>query len=132
VISNNGRRPRTARLGIRFGPVEVAKPKSNCHAATLPESVELWALEAREVPETVPPREEPAEMVFEKEALAFMEQFVGELEGKTLKQKCPHEAKTLAWGSWIVERLGGWKGYPRSNPPGRSRWDAAWNAYRAS
>jgi hypothetical protein len=202
VTGNNGRRPRTARLEVRFGPMEVAKPKSNCHADTLPGSVELWALEAREVPETVPdgeepvcwrlltsrsietfeqareaivdygkrPKieqvfrllkseglrlersrlesgaalkklcllaaqvaltlmqlvggregkagEEPAEMVFEEEALAFMEQLARELEGKTQKQKCPHEDKTLAWGSWIVGRLGGWKGYPRSDPPG--------------
>ena len=43
--------------------------------------------------------EEPAEMVFEEEALAFMEQLARELEGKTQKQKCPHEDKTLAWGS---------------------------------
>ena len=64
VTGNNGRRPRTARLEVRFGPVEVAKPKSNCHADTLPASVKLWALEAREVearevPETVPAGEEP-------------------------------------------------------------------------
>ena len=202
VTGNNGRRPRTARLEVRFGPVEVAKPKSNCHADPVPESVKLWALEAREVPETVPAGEEPvcwrlltsrsietfeqareaildygkrpkieqvfrllkseglrlersqlesgaalkklcllaaqvaltlmqrvegrdgdageetAEIVFEEEALRFMEQLARELEGKTQKQKCPYETKTLAWGSWIVGRLGGWKGYPRSDPPG--------------
>ena len=62
--------------------------------------------------------EETAGIVFKEEALQFMEQLAFELEGKTQKQKCPHETKTLAWGSWIVGRLGGWKGYPCSDPPG--------------
>jgi hypothetical protein len=59
VTGNNGRQRRTARLEVRFGPVEVRKPSSNHHAESLPESVRLCAVEAREKPDTVPEREDP-------------------------------------------------------------------------
>jgi hypothetical protein len=202
VPGTNGRRKRTARLEVRFRQVEIQKPTSNHHAESLPESVELCAIEAREKQETVPEREDPirwrlltsrsvetfeearraiahygkrskieqvfrllksegltlersqleegaalkklcllaaqvalalmqlvegregeagekpAQLVFGKEALGFMGELAGKLEGTTQKQKCPFERGTLAWGSWIVGRLGGWKGYARSDPPG--------------
>ncbi|HUZ13982.1 MAG TPA: IS4 family transposase [Caulobacteraceae bacterium] len=40
------------------------------------------------------------------------------LEGKTALQKNPHPPKTLAWTAWIIAKLGGWDGYPKSKPPG--------------
>jgi hypothetical protein len=39
-------------------------------------------------------------------------------EGKTAKQKNPHAPSSLAWGSWIIARLGGWKGYASERKPG--------------
>jgi hypothetical protein len=33
------------------------------------------------------------------------------LEGKTARQKNPHPPDSMAWGSWICARLGGWNGY---------------------
>lgn len=33
------------------------------------------------------------------------------LEGKTQKQKNPHQSDTLAFASWVCARLGGWTGY---------------------
>lgn len=41
-----------------------------------------------------------------------------ELEGKTALQKNPHPPETLAWAAWIIAKLGGWDGYPKSKPPG--------------
>ncbi|HMM92924.1 MAG TPA: IS4 family transposase, partial [Bradyrhizobium sp.] len=28
----------------------------------------------------------------------------------------PHPPRSLAWASWIIARLGGWDGYPRTKP----------------
>ena len=30
----------------------------------------------------------------------------------------PHPPERLAWAGWIIARLGGWDGYPKSKPPG--------------
>ena len=40
------------------------------------------------------------------------------LEGRTQKQKNPHNNDSLAWVAWIVARLGGWNGYASESPPG--------------
>ncbi len=40
------------------------------------------------------------------------------LEGNTALQKNPHPPGTLAWAAWIIAKLGGWDGYPKSKPPG--------------
>lgn len=41
-----------------------------------------------------------------------------EVEGKTALQKNPHPPNSLAWAAWIIAKLGGWDGYPKSKPPG--------------
>ena len=40
------------------------------------------------------------------------------LEGKTEKQQSPFIPESMAWTSWIIARLGGWKGYKSQSPPG--------------
>lgn len=40
------------------------------------------------------------------------------LEGNTALQKNPHPTRSLAWAAWIIAKLGGWDGYPKSKPPG--------------
>jgi len=40
------------------------------------------------------------------------------LEGKTEKQKNPFPPNSLAFATWVIARLGGWKGYKKSRPPG--------------
>jgi hypothetical protein len=40
------------------------------------------------------------------------------LEGNTVKQKNPHPNDSLAFATWVMARLGGWKGYKSHRPPG--------------
>ena len=59
-----------------------------------------------------------ASLVFSPSALVFLGVLQAQVEGKTEKQQCSHEAGSLAWASWVIGRLGGWKGYASQSPPG--------------
>lgn len=41
----------------------------------------------------------------------ILEALSTQLEGKTARQKNPHPKGSLAFGSWVIGRLGGWTGY---------------------
>ena len=41
-----------------------------------------------------------------------------ELKGTTVKQSNPFNHESLSWASWIIARIGGWKGYASQRPPG--------------
>lgn len=56
--------------------------------------------------------------IFTSDEIKVMQALQPTLEGKTIKQKNPHSSKSLAWASWIIARLGGWKGYQSERPPG--------------
>ena len=49
------------------------------------------------------------------------------LEGKTDKQKNPHQEASLAW---FVARLGGWSGYQRYRPAGPKTIAYEWNQFK--
>jgi len=53
------RKKRTARVEVRYGRVRLEKPRTLVHTTSLPEAVELYAVEVRECQETVPRSEEP-------------------------------------------------------------------------
>jgi hypothetical protein len=60
-----------------------------------------------------------ATIIFSKEELIFIKTLIlTKLNGKTSLQQNPHPENSLAWASWAVGRLGGWKGYPSESPPG--------------
>ena len=40
------------------------------------------------------------------------------LEGDTDKAKNNNDPQRLSWATWIIAKLGGWKGYNRKRPPG--------------
>lgn len=52
--------------------------------------------------------------LFSKKEQSFLLILLKTLEGKTLKQKNPYSQDNLAWASWTIARLGGWKGYTKS------------------
>jgi hypothetical protein len=59
-----------------------------------------------------------AYLVFNKEELIVLEVICKKYEGKTEKQKNQYQKGTLAWASWIIGRIGGWKGYASDAKPG--------------
>jgi len=61
---------------------------------------------------------QPAKIVFSPPEIQTLHALLPELEGKTALQKNPHPPESLAWAGWIIAKLGGWDGYPKSKPPG--------------
>ena len=59
-----------------------------------------------------------ARIAFSPPEIETLHALLPELEGKTALQKNPHPPETLAWAAWIIAKLGGWDGYPKSKPPG--------------
>lgn len=194
------RRAHKAKLEIRYGEVEIKKPK-NCSDKNAPERVKLRVIDIRELPESVISDEEPIHWcllttheistyedslnimrwyclrwnieqlfrtlkkqglqiessqletgesltklaiialraatqtmqltlaresnvdrpvsdVFAEEEVKVLSALQKKLEGKTAKQKNPHDVGKLSWAAWIIARLGGWKGYASERPPG--------------
>jgi hypothetical protein len=60
----------------------------------------------------------PPSLVFSQEQLACLKALLPKYEGKTGKLKNPFPENNLAWATWIIARLGGWKGYKSQRPPG--------------
>ncbi len=61
---------------------------------------------------------QPIEQVFTENEIDFINDLSKEYDGKTEKQKNKNKPRTLKWASWIIARIGGWKGYESQRPPG--------------
>ncbi len=48
----------------------------------------------------------------------YIEKLNEELEGESAKLRNPYLPHTLSYASWVIARLGGWKGYKSQRPPG--------------
>jgi hypothetical protein len=59
-----------------------------------------------------------AAIAFNPAEINTLRALVSTLEGKTALQKNPHPPGSLAWAAWVIAKLGGWDGYPKSKPPG--------------
>lgn len=58
-------------------------------------------------------------VVFNQQEMAFAQTiYRAQYKGKTELQRNPHPKDTLAWMSWIIARMGGWKGYKSMGKPG--------------
>ncbi|MDR3507556.1 MAG: IS4 family transposase [Caulobacteraceae bacterium] len=62
--------------------------------------------------------EQDAAIAFTPAEIETLQALGPTLEGKTALQKNPHPPRSLAWAAWIIAKLGGWDGYPKSKPPG--------------
>ena len=58
------------------------------------------------------------EDVFQPKEIQCLMALNQKLEGNTQKQKNPHPPQSLAFASWVIARLGGWKGYQSERKPG--------------
>lgn len=56
--------------------------------------------------------------IFTDLEIMLLEKICKKMEGKTQRQKNKFNQNSLAWASWIIARLGGWKGYASESPPG--------------
>jgi hypothetical protein len=75
--------------------------------------------------------EQQPSLVFSAEQVACMEDLLPQFEGKTEKQKNPYPRSNLAWASWVIARLGGWKGYTSQRPPGVITLYDGWRRFHA-
>ena len=61
---------------------------------------------------------QPIEEVFDQEQIQVLKKLEKKLNGKTIKLRNNFDSKTTKWATWIIARLGGWKGYESQGPPG--------------
>lgn len=59
-----------------------------------------------------------AAIAFTPTEIETLHALVPTLEGKTALQKNPYPPQSLGWAAWVIAKLGGWDGYPKSKPPG--------------
>lgn len=67
------------------------------------------------------PKTQALKEVFSDQQIACLRALNTKYQGKTQKQKNPYPQDQLSWASWIIGRLGGWKGYKKARPPGPIR-----------
>jgi hypothetical protein len=60
--------------------------------------------------------DEPASTAFNADQTQLLAALGKKYEGRTKLQSNPHPPGSLAWAAWIIARLGGWDGYPRTKP----------------
>lgn len=61
---------------------------------------------------------QPIEEVFDEEQVAALHKLNKKLQGNTHKLRNNNNPLTTKWATWIIARLGGWKGYDSQGPPG--------------
>lgn len=59
---------------------------------------------------------EPAGNAFNNDQIRILAAFSAKYKPRTKLQTNPHPPQSLAWAAWIIARLGGWDGYPRTKP----------------
>jgi DDE family transposase len=58
--------------------------------------------------------DEPASNAFNHGQIQLLDALAIQYRDRTKLQSNPHPPRSLAWAAWIIARLGGWDGYPRT------------------
>jgi len=61
---------------------------------------------------------QPIEQVFDEKEITCLKVVNQTLQGDTEKSKNTNNPDRLAWATWVIARLGGWKNYDSKRPPG--------------
>ena len=61
---------------------------------------------------------QPLKQVFDQQQIECLQAANQTLQGNTQKMKNNNDPQKLSWAAWIIARLGGWKPYDRTRPPG--------------
>jgi hypothetical protein len=61
---------------------------------------------------------QPLADVFSAEEINCLKTINKKLQGKTHKLQNNNDTNNLKWATWIIARIGGWKGYDSQGPPG--------------
>jgi len=61
---------------------------------------------------------QPMTEVFSDQEIQCLQQINERMEGTTSKLKNNNDSNKLKWATWVIARLGGWKGYDSQGPPG--------------
>jgi hypothetical protein len=101
-------------LDIEHSQVETFEALSNLATLALVAAVQVMQLVQARDGQT----QQDIANVFSEIEIECLEQLCETLEGKTQKQKNPHDKKQLAFAAWVIARLGGWSGYEKQRPPG--------------
>lgn len=61
--------------------------------------------------------QQPASLAFDQHEIKLIALLNQKMQGKTPRQKNPHQPNSLAWAAWVIAKLGGWHEY-EAKPPG--------------
>lgn len=62
--------------------------------------------------------EQAIDEVFDEQEQKCLQMIGKKMEGATEKLKNPTKVNTLKWATWVIARMGGWKGYTSQRKPG--------------
>lgn len=101
-------------VNLESSQMETGKGLMNLGALALQVSMQILQLtQARDNPHNI-----KAEIAFTQPQIVLLSILVKKYEGNTEKQKNPYQQATIAWASWVIARMGGWKGYRSQAIPG--------------
>ena len=114
VIEQVFRTIKSKGLNIEKSEVETSERMANLATLALLTAVQVMQLVQARSGQT----EQPISDAFNQLEIALIRHLNPTLEGNTQKQKNPHPPDSLAFASWVIARLGGWKGLASQRPPG--------------
>ena len=94
-------------LNLEDSQLETARGLINLGLIALQVAIRILQLtQSRQQAEAI-----PATVAFTPKQVLLLKTLLGEYQGKTTKQQNPFKEGSLSWASWIIARIGGWKGY---------------------